>query len=329
MAALFIPMIAAPIGGDWPMNYMRTFGPRADPATALAWGLTGLSVAVTVIFAVLVAAGVIVRAPRRPASARAPQAGPPALAWFYVGLSLTVAALLVALVWTLQALAAVASPPRPTVLTLDVIGHEWWWEVRYLGATPDQTFETANEIHIPVGQPVLVRLHGADVIHSFWIPALTGKTDTIPGRTNIAWLQADRPGLYRGQCTEYCGVQHAHMAVFVVAEPTAQFAAWRQGQLQTAAPPPSGLATGEAGFVAHCGACHTVRGTDAGGIVGPDLTHLASRSTIAAGTLPNTPAALAGWIGNPQALKPGTLMPATNLTGPQLSAITAYLETLK
>jgi cytochrome c oxidase subunit 2 len=215
-------------------------------------------------------------------------------------------------------------PPR---LTIEVTGHQWWWEARYLDGAAGDTFTTANELHIPTGEPVRIRLIGADVIHSFWLPGLGGKTDVIPGQTNLAWLQTDRPGVYLGQCAEYCGVQHAHMALRVVAQPPAAFANWQRAQLAPAAG--GAQMAGEALFTAHCGACHTVRGSDAGGIVGPDLTHLMSRATIAAGTVPNTPGALSGWIANPQALKPGARMPATYLSGPQLSDTVAYLETLK
>jgi cytochrome c oxidase subunit II len=315
----------------WPMNYLRTYGPRADPATALTWGLIWLSVAVVVIVTVLVAVAIIVRRVRGGASALAglpAETGPSGMAWITIGLALTVIALIGALAWTLQALAAIDSPATKPALTLDVTGHQWWWEVAYHGGDVSQDFATANEIHIPVGQPVVVRLHGADVIHSFWVPALTGKTETIPGRTNLTWLQADKAGVYRGQCAEYCGVQHAHMAVFVVAQPPAAFAAWRAGQ-SAAAAPTAATAAGQSVFADHCAVCHTVRGTDAGGIVGPDLTHLMSRQTLAAGALPNTTGALSGWILDPQSAKPGARMPATNLSGPELGQLVAYLETLR
>jgi cytochrome c oxidase subunit 2 len=252
------------------------------------------------------------------------------LNWLYFGGALTVVTLVGALIWTMQVLAAVDSPARAPRLTLEITGHQWWWEVRYLGAAPGETFTTANEIHVPVGQPVLIKLYGADVIHSFWIPALTGKTDTIPGRENVAWLQADRPGVYRGQCTEYCGAQHAHMAAFVVAQPPAAFEAWRRGQLATAAPPASpDAATGEAVMISRCGGCHTVRGTSAGGVLGPDLTHLMSRRTLASGALANTPGNLLGWISDPQSAKPGAQMPATFLSGPDLTHLHAYLASLR
>jgi cytochrome c oxidase subunit 2 len=323
--------MAAAFSPAWPMAYLQTFGPRVDPVTGLTWGLSVLSLAVIVIVTVLVVAGVAMRRQRAAALGETLAVGPSGggLAWMGFGLALTLIALVGSLVWTVAVMAAVGSPPGKPALTLEITGHQWWWEARYLSPDPSQTFVTANEIHIPVGRPVLVKLNGADVIHSFWIPALAGKTDTIPGRTNITWLQADRPGIYRGQCTEYCGLQHAHMAAFVIADPPDAFEAWRQGQLQPAAPAAAQAANGEALFVARCGACHTARGTDAAGISGPDLTHLMSRATLAAGTVPNTVSGLGGWIANPQALKPGARMPATDLTGPELGQLTAYLETLK
>jgi cytochrome c oxidase subunit 2 len=314
------------------MTYLKTYGPRADPVTSLTWGLLDLSLAVVAIVAVLVVAGVWLRRERQAAPVFAnlpigPSAG--GLRWMAIGVVLTLVALIGSLAWTVAVMAAAGVPAGPPAVTLEITGHQWWWEVRYLGATPDQTFTTANEIHIPTGQPVLVKLNGADVIHSFWIPALAGKTDTIPGRTNLTWLQADRPGVYRGQCTEYCGVQHAHMAAFVTADPPAAFTAWRAGQLQRAAAAADANGVGEQLFVGRCGACHTVRGTEAGGVAGPDLTHLMSRRTLAAGAVPNTLSGLSGWIANPQALKPGARMPATDLSGPELGQVSAYLETLK
>lgn len=316
----------------WPMGYLETFGPRADPVTSLGWGLIILSSAVVIVVSALVVAGILARRQRDATvvAEAAVQRGPGGLRWIYVGLTLTVLALVASLVWTIGVVAAVSSPDKRPALTLQVTGHQWWWEVAYQPDDPAHAFVTANEIHIPVGEPVEVRLTGADVIHSFWVPALTGKTDTIPGRTNVTWLQADRPGVYRGQCTEYCGLQHAHMALYVVAEPPAQFQAWEAAQRTTAQAPQAPAALeGAQVFEARCSACHMVRGTPAGGAVGPDLTHLMSRRTIAAGTLPNTPLTLSGWVANPQSLKPGARMPATYLSGPQLSALGAYLETLR
>jgi cytochrome c oxidase subunit 2 len=314
-----------------PLGYLRTYGPKADPATALTWGLMILSIAVVTIVSGLVIAGVLLRrsAPGLDTAAQPVGGRGGGLTWIYVGLALTMIALTISLVWTMEVLAAVNAPATPPRLTLEVTGRQWWWEVHYLGPG-GQTFATAYDIHIPVGEPVLVKLHGADVIHSFWVPALTGKTDTIPGRTNATWLQADQAGIYLGQCTEYCGLQHAHMALRVIAESPAAFEAWRSAQARAAPEPvaPQAVAGREL-VVAHCGACHTVRGTEAGGEMGPDLTHLMSRGMIAAGAARNTPGDLAGWIANPQAIKPGTRMPATWLSGPQLAQATAYLETLR
>jgi len=318
-------------GRIWPMNFLWTDGPRANPATALTWGVTVLSLFVVVVITLLVVIGVVVRRRRGIPAADAPieQQGD-GLAWITIGLALTLIALAATLVWTMAALAAIDSPASPPTVTLLVTGHEWWWEVRYLGVGPSRSFTTANEIHIPVGQPVKVWLEGADVIHSFWVPALTGKTETIPGRTNLTWLQADRPGVYRGQCAEYCGLQHAHMAVYVIAEPPAAFEAWRRTQMLEAANAAGPqMEAGQAVFEARCAECHAVRGTGAHGAKGPDLTHLMSRQTLAAGAVANTTGGLSGWIANPQALKPGAKMPATYLSGPQLVELRAYLETLR
>ncbi|WP_297694758.1 cytochrome c oxidase subunit II [Phenylobacterium sp.] len=324
-------MASAPFTPASPMGFWQTFGPRADPVTALNWGFSALSVAVVVIVTVLVVAGVVTRAQRgvTDMAGLAVSRPPGGMRWIYIGVALTFVALVASLIWTVAVLAAVNSPAGRPAVTLEVTGHQWWWEVAYDGG-PGESFTTANEIHIPAGAPVEVKLKGADVIHSFWIPALTGKTDTIPGRTNLAWLQADRPGVYRGQCAEYCGEQHAHMALYVKADAPADFEAWRQGQLKPGAVPatPDAIA-GQQVFFERCGACHTVRGTEAGGAVGPDLTHLMSRTTIAAGTLPNTVANLSGWIENPQALKPGAKMPATYVPPAQLAQLRAYLETLR
>jgi cytochrome c oxidase subunit 2 len=313
------------------MAYLKTYGPRADPVTGLTWGLIDLSLAVIAIVTVLVVAGVAVRRQRAAAAGQTLAVGGESggLSWIWIGVALTLIALVASLVWTVEVMAAVGSPATKPAVTVEVTGHQWWWEARYLDPDPSRTFVTANEIHIPVGRPVLVKLKGADVIHSFWIPALNGKTDTIPGRTNLTWMQADRPGTYRGQCTEYCGLQHAHMAAFVIADPPDVFEAWRRAQTEPAAPAAGASAGGEGLFVDRCGACHTVRGTTAGGIAGPDLTHLMSRATLAAGTVPNTVSGLEGWIANPQALKPGARMPATDLSGAELGQLTAYLETLR
>ncbi|HEY5290604.1 MAG TPA: cytochrome c oxidase subunit II [Caulobacteraceae bacterium] len=322
------------------MTYLETFGPRADPATVLLWGLIALSLVVVAIITIAVVAGVLVRRRRGTVDSLAELPavrGTGGLAWFWVGMPLTVIALVGAMGWTVGVLATIDSPRQKPRLTLEVTGRQWWWQVRYLSGNPAEGFVTANEIHIPTGEPVLVKLVSADVIHSFWAPALTGKTDAIPGQTNLAWLQADRAGRYHGQCAEFCGIEHARMGLDVVAQPPAVFEAWRRHQTQPAPTPGADPGSvGEAVFAGHCAACHDVRGMNlsvvrrpGADVVGPDLTHVMSRATLAAGTVPNTVGGLSGWIGNPQALKPGAKMPKTYLSGPQLSAVVSYLETLK
>lgn len=215
---------------------------------------------------------------------------------------------------------------------IEVIGRQWWWEVRYPGDAPDHLVVTANEIHIPVGQPVEIALQSHDVIHSFWVPELHGKVDLIPGVTNHLRLQADRPGRFQGQCAEYCGAEHALMRLLVVAETPAEFARWMADQSAPAREPTDPVAqAGRQVFESRaCGLCHRVRGTQATGSVGPDLTHIASRRFIAANSLPNQHAYLMAWSTRAQFFKPGILMP--NLTAFQrteLDSMARYLEELK
>jgi cytochrome c oxidase subunit 2 len=218
-------------------------------------------------------------------------------------------------------------------LTIQVTGHQWWWDALYKDSDPSKQIETANEIHVPVGEPVQIELRAADVIHSFWAPNLNGKRDLIPGYESTLWFRADTAGIYRGQCAEFCGLQHAKMAFYIVAESRAKFAAWRAAA-STPPPPPapadSGLIAGQRVFMSSgCSLCHTIGGTDARATVGPDLTHLESRATLAAGALANTRANLTAWISHPNAIKPGVHMPAIPLDAPQLTALVSYLETLK
>jgi cytochrome c oxidase subunit II len=210
---------------------------------------------------------------------------------------------------------------EPSV-TIEVVAHDWWWEVRY----PESGAITANEIHIPTGEPVLVVLRTADVIHSFWVPRLQVKADMIEGRSNELWLEADEPGRYRGQCAEFCGLQHANMVFWVEADPPSEFEDWLADQEADAAPPAgAGL---EVFLGSTCVGCHAIRGTEADATVGPDLTHLASRETIAAGIRPNTRAELARWITDPQGVKPGAVMPPTELSADDFDALLDYLESL-
>ncbi|HCX17744.1 MULTISPECIES: cytochrome c oxidase subunit II [unclassified Afipia] len=216
-------------------------------------------------------------------------------------------------------------------LVIRVRGLQWWWEVKYLNPAEGATFATANEIHIPVGRNVRVQLEGADVIHSFWVPSLAGKQDMIPGRLNDVTLHAERPGIYRGQCAEFCGLQHARMAFVVIAEPADAFAKWIKAQQQEAAQADdSEVKAGKAIFESRaCAACHTVRGTSAAGTNGPDLTHIGTRKTIAAGVFETTRGSLAAWIADPQTIKPGNNMPMVPLQPDELRAVSAYMMSLK
>jgi cytochrome c oxidase subunit 2 len=244
---------------------------------------------------------------------------------------LSVAALLGLLSQSIVTGRALDTLRSPDALRIQVTGNQWWWDVQYEHAVPSRRVTTANEIHIPVGRAIRFDLLSTDVIHSLWIPSLQGKIDLVPGRLNELWLRADEPGIYRGQCAEYCGLQHAKMALVVVAEPPDDFERWLTANRAPASPPTTpeqqrGRDIFERG---PCAMCHTIAGTSAGGRSAPDLTHLGSRSTIGAGTLPNTKGYLAGWIADPQHIKPGNRMPPTGLNGEELQAVLAYLETLK
>jgi cytochrome c oxidase subunit II len=216
-------------------------------------------------------------------------------------------------------------------LAVRVRGYQWWWEVTYEAASPDQVFLTANELHVPVGREVRVELSAADVIHSFWIPNLMGKQDMIPGRDNSVAFTVSKPGVYRGQCAEFCGLQHAHMALLVVAEAPEEFEHWRIAQLAEPSAPHGGEeAAGRRIFERKaCAACHAVRGTSAAGTLGPDLTHVGGRATIAAGLLPTTRGSLAAWIADPQTIKPGNNMPMVPLSAEELKSVSAYLASLR
>ncbi|MGH9279557.1 MAG: cytochrome c oxidase subunit II [Acidimicrobiales bacterium] len=227
---------------------------------------------------------------------------------------------------SLRQLHALARPPSATTLTIEVIGHNWWWEVRYPNGAV-----TANEIYIPVGEAVDVRLPTADVIHSFWVPQLSTKRDSVPGQENALWLLAEQPGRYRGQCAEFCGLQHARMAFFVNAQPRDQFRQWLANEAAPAREPTtSGALAGREIFLrASCAGCHAVRGTSASGTLGPDLTHLASRPTIAAGTLPMQRDTLTDFVRDAQRAKPGATMPPTEVGPGELVALVDYLLTLQ
>jgi cytochrome c oxidase subunit 2 len=243
-------------------------------------------------------------------------------------ISWTVASILVLVglfVLTVHAM-NVSDPAADRPADLTVIGHQWWWEVRYPNGAV-----AANEIHIPIQSNLLIRAEAADVIHDFWVPQLGRKIDVIPGTTNSLWLRADAPGEYLGTCAEYCGDEHAWMRILVIAQSPADFDAWQARQLQAAATPPSTLAAeGLKVFRAKtCVNCHTIKGTDAETSVAPNLTHFAERTTIGTGVLTNDAESVRLWLADPQKIKPGCHMPNFELTTNELNALTAYLETTK
>ena len=245
--------------------------------------------------------------------------------------AITVLLLFVMLIGSFETSRAMGGMNQEAAFPIEVYGHQWWWEVRYPNSEAYKIVEAANEIHVPVGVPIRFRGTSTDVIHSFWAPNVNGKRDLMPGYTAEFVWQVDKPGRWRGQCAEFCGEQHAHMSFEMVAEPKDVFELWLADQAKSApAPVTPETIHGQQVFMSHaCVMCHTIRGTSAGSRVGPDLTHLASRATIAAGTLPNTKGNLGGWILNAQSVKPGCRMPPNQMSGTELQDLLAYLETLQ
>jgi cytochrome c oxidase subunit 2 len=309
-------------------SYLDASGTAGHEEAVLGRWLTGTAIAVVTLVCIAILAGM--GRHRAAADALARREIRPGLSWIYIGLGATIVVLLVTFCGTMVTLNAASHPARVPSLTMDVTGHQWWWEVRYSDAShPELGFVTANEVHLPVGIPVRVRLHAADVIHSFWLPQIAGKTDLIPGQENEMWLEARKPGRSRGMCAEYCGLQHAHMALAVVAESRDAFSAWAASRRAESPPVRADLAAGQMIFTRTCGACHAVAGTMALGRVGPDLTHIASRPSIGAGALDNTPANLERWIANAPLVKEGARMPPIALDAAQLRSVVAYLEALR
>ena len=309
------------------MNALAPAGPQAALIAAETWYLIALT---SVVF-VLVAGALLIAVFRRCEDGRrAPSDRALAVA---VGsaLGVTVVVLIANLVIDMRVAHALDRLSADDALTIEITGQQWWWEVEYVDDDPSRRLTTANEIHIPAGEPVLLSLRATDVIHSFWVPRLHGKKDLIPGYTRSLWIEADEPGVFRGECAEFCGHQHAHMALTVVAEPREQFARWYQAQLAAAAQPVDRLrAFGREVFLSKsCPLCHTIRGTDASGRVGPELTHVGSRTHLAAATLANDDAALRAWIADPHDFKPGVRMPQNPLAADELDALVAYLRGLQ
>jgi cytochrome c oxidase subunit 2 len=248
-----------------------------------------------------------------------------------VGVAVSTVLLLGLLLATLFTDRALARLPLAHAVHIELTAHQFWWEARYDDAEPARMFTTANELHVPVGRPIVLTLRSADVIHSFWVPSLHGKKDLIPGRQSTFAFRADRAGLYRGQCAEFCGLQHANMLLYVMADEPADYERWAEGQRRPPAAPTSDEARRGMELVvgSTCALCHTIAGTRAQGGHAPDLTHLASRMSIGAGVLPNNPGTRAAWIIDPQAIKPGVNMPPHAFSAQDLRAINAYLATLQ
>jgi cytochrome c oxidase subunit 2 len=318
------PLLFVTCRGD-----QSTLDPAAEASRDVAnlwWAMFAVSAVVVAVVTMLVVLGSV-----RPTSDRARRR------WLgrggsrlivLGGVAVPLVILVVLFVLTLATLPSVSAPGRGDAdLVVEVVGRQYWWEVRY----PDQGLVTANEIHIPTETPVELQVRAKDVIHSLWVPRLNRKIDMIPGRTNRILIRAEEPGEYRGQCAEFCGLAHAQMAFLVVAERPSDFDAWLSRESGDAIVPVSeSAALGQELFLSStCVSCHAIRGTPASATIGPDLTHLAGRRWLGAGTIPNTRGNLGGWIVDPQSIKPGNEMPPTNLSGPELQALLDYLESLE
>jgi cytochrome c oxidase subunit 2 len=298
-------------------------GPRAARIADLWWVMFILGSAVFLVVMLFLVFALLVRGRRHGQTRDGENVTRPIL----IGVVISAVIMIGVFAFTIWTQLSLAEPAAASEMVIEVVGNQWWWEVRY----PDEDVVTANEVRIPTGVPVTIKLTTDDVIHSFWVPRLTDKMDLIPGRTNELWLQADESGTYLGECAEFCGLQHALMQFRVIAEPPEEFAAWLENQRQDVSDPVANslLQEGQQIFLGSaCVYCHTVRGTNASGDLGPDLTHLASRQTLAAGTLDNNLGNLTAWIVDPQAIKPGNLMPNTNLDAEELQALVAYLMSL-
>lgn len=300
-------------------------GPAAAAIASLWWAMFGVG---AVVLTVVVTLLIVALRRRRGTDDDSSRLGRRLVAW---GGAITPALIVLGLmVYNTYISVDLEEPPSTPVTTIYVESNQWWWHVYY----PDYGLTTANEIHIPAGQSVAIQLHSDDVIHAFWVPELHGKRDLMPDHMGRLWLQADRPGTYRGQCAEFCGLQHAKMQFLVIAHEPDEFAAWleqRQASLAEIEERPEGdrAFRGQQVFLgSECVYCHTIQGTNATGTLGPDLTHLASRRELGAGTLPNTRGHLAGWIIDSQQFKRGNLMPPMPMSGQDLMDMLIYLETL-
>jgi cytochrome c oxidase subunit 2 len=322
------------LGNDRPVSTPSIFAPVSTPALAirdLSYFVLGICAVIFIVVGGLLTY-CLIRFRRRPGDER--REPPQVYGSNQIELAWTVVPVLIVVVLFLATaryiLGIEGLQATPNALNVTVVGHQWWWEIRY----PDLGIITANELHVPVSEPttptpIFLTLQSADVIHSFWVPQLAGKMDVIPNKTNRVWIDPHTPGLYVGQCAEFCGLQHAGMLLRVVVHPKDEFAGWVATQQAPAIDDPGVRGGRELFQSVACINCHTVRGTPANGIFGPDLTHLMSRATLVAGVAKNTPENLRAWIANPDALKPGALMPAMKLSPGELDQLIAYLLTLR
>jgi cytochrome c oxidase subunit 2 len=313
---------------------MAPAGPAAHRIASLGWFVLVIFCVISVIMWVLIFWAAARR--RGTLLEHMPWDAPEDRRWIIIG-GFTIPVIVLATIFVVMLRSMAAFPMgdgdmHPAPADIVVTGHQWWWEIEYTDGDVDQHVVTANELHVPTGRPVDIELHAHDVIHSFWVPNLHGKVDVVPGLVNRIRIEADQPGIYQGQCAEYCGPQHAHMLLAVKAEAPADFEAWLQALRAPASPPADEAARlGQRLFMTRqCVLCHTIRGTDAHGQVGPDLTHIGSRMGIAANTLPNNRATLSAWVTHAQSLKPYAEMPnITAFRGDELQQLVAYLQGLK
>ena len=332
MSLLLLPLALAACRGAADQSMLEAAGPQAGKIEREWWSMFWVAAAVYVatVGAMLWAAW---RARRRERTGGElpPDDDRRVTRSVAIAVGATLAILVFFLGYDLLLGRSVSGIPSRKPLTIEVVGHQWWWEVTYADTSPHGRFTTANEIHVPVGEPVLLLLSAQDVIHSIWVPNLAGKKDLIPGYTQTVWFQADTAGIYRGQCAEFCGVQHAKMALYVVAEPRDKYDQWvRHSQQPAPAPTDSVTKRGQEVFLTGtCVMCHAISGTSAGSHNGPDLTGVGGRLSLGAGTLQNTRGNLAGWIVDPQRVKPGNHMPPNALEAKDLDALLTYLQSLK
>ena len=316
--------MAAEALAGWPPPVLDPAGPYAGSIATLGWALFAMAGVVLLIVIVALWAALFGGARLRA------RLGGERVIWIG-GVAFPVIVLSLLLVWGLSLTSHLSRPTGADAMRVRVTGEMWWWRVAYLDSGGQVAMRDANELHIPVGRPVVIELESADVIHSFWVPRLSGKLDMIPGRRNVMRIQADEPGTYGGQCAEYCGGPHALMGFVVVAHEAQEFERWRAARLAPPSAPDPASARGAASFVAAgCAACHAVRGSAANGLAGPDLSHVGSRRTLGAGILANNRGTMIGWIANGQEIKPGNRMPSYNvLSAAELEALAIWLESRK